>query len=334
MRARTLTISTALAVAAGACGGDGVVALSDQPTATYVVRELDFPTNNTQARQFGIDLNGDGTVDNQFGMVMGALAGMGFGVQQSIDTSIAEGRTITLVRIAGAAEHGGFSALSELQVLFGTDPQPPACDPGETVTCTTTGTMPPLCTGCAHHLSGSASFSIDPSTPDDAPLIGVASDTAVDFGPGTFSLAFVNGDSPPVRFDLIGAHVRVALDGTGPILFAGALTMMQIDDQLGPLIQQEAMQIVERDCCGTPTSPGGATCNPSPTGSNANCGCIDGSQGKTIVGLFDANHDCMVTATEVLTNSLAQSLLAPDVTIDGQSCLSVGVQAFVVGASF
>ncbi len=39
----------------------------------YVIDRIELPTNNTEARQFGLDLNGDKTVDNQLGMVISTL---------------------------------------------------------------------------------------------------------------------------------------------------------------------------------------------------------------------------------------------------------------------
>src|SRR5215471_2883908 len=63
----------------------------------YVVNQINVPTNNTQARAYGLDLNGDGTVDNQLGMVLGTLSSMGFDIQGNINTSVADGGIIVLV---------------------------------------------------------------------------------------------------------------------------------------------------------------------------------------------------------------------------------------------
>ena len=52
---------------------------------------------------------------------------------------------------------------------------------------------------------------------------------------------------------------------------------------------------------------------------------MDGSRGKTFLGLLDANHDCVVTDDEIKNNSLIMALLQPDVMIDGQMALSIGV---------
>jgi hypothetical protein len=44
--------------------------------------------------------------------------------------------------------------------------------------------------------------------------------------------------------------------------------------------------------------------------------------------------DCTISVSEVAQNSLIQSLLAPDVMIDGVEALSVGVSASAVHAAF
>jgi hypothetical protein len=44
------------------------------PTTRFVVDRIDLPMMNTESREFGDDLNGDGIVDNQLGMVVATLA--------------------------------------------------------------------------------------------------------------------------------------------------------------------------------------------------------------------------------------------------------------------
>ena len=61
---------------------------------------------------------------------------------------------------------------------------------------------------------------------------------------------------------------------------------------------------------------------------------MDGSTGKTLLGLFDTNMDCTVTVEEISTNSLIVSLLAPDVTIDGKMALSLGIKASATKGTF
>ena len=335
MRFRSCSIL--FTVLAGACENGSVVSFESGPISRYVVNQLQVPTDNAQGRAYGLDLNGDGTVDNQLGSVMLTLSGMGFPIQESNDAAVAEGTIILLVDLVGVSERRGVGAFGELQLFFGTNPMPPACDPGETYTCTTS--MPPVCTGCQHHLTGSGVFDIDSSSPQNAALVGVVSNDVFDAGPGTFAVELALADTQPIRLDLVGGRARVALDAsgspTGAMTLAGAITQNDLVNEFLPALQRALIPIIQRDCCGAPTSPGGAICNPNPTGPKANCGCLDGSTGKTLLGLFDTNpKDCTVSVQEIQANSLIESLLAPDITIGGQMALSLGVQASVVSATF
>ena len=83
----------AVALLLAACGDDNGGAPIDAPPVVidapppppghhhYVIDSLLVPTNNTMARDYGFDLNNDGAIDNQLGMVLGTLASMGLDVQ-------------------------------------------------------------------------------------------------------------------------------------------------------------------------------------------------------------------------------------------------------------
>src|SRR5689334_9340430 len=70
------------------------------PTPTghryYVMDSMLVPQNNTQAREYGLDLDGNQTIDNQFGMVLGTLAGMGFDIQTSTTAAVDRGQVLEL----------------------------------------------------------------------------------------------------------------------------------------------------------------------------------------------------------------------------------------------
>lgn len=51
---------------------------------------------------------------------------------------------------------------------------------------------------------------------------------------------------------------------------------------------------------------------------------------RTFIALFDGNHDWQISEDEFRTNSLFVSLLSPDVAIDGQPRLSVGIRVHIV----
>jgi hypothetical protein len=325
-----------------ACGGGG--SSGNNPTGMhyhYVANQLLVPTNNNQAREYGLDLDGNNTVDNQLGMVLGTLAGMGFDIQGTVDLAVLDGSVIFLADVQTTdfmnATNAGF------QVYLGQNPQPPACNSGEMPTCTMA--MPPVCTGCGHHLSGSGMFTIDPNGPMNAALVG-------NFASGTYTAGGMNSSiSLPLtlaganlQLNLIGARVKAtgvtatqigSMTADGAIL-AGALTQDDLNMKVIPAIAMALGPLIIRDCCGGPNSPGGMTCNPNGTPA---CGCTAGSTGATILGLFDGDlagstKDCMVSVAEIQGNTLIQSLLAPDVTINGKMALSLGVKVTGVGAQF
>src|SRR5688572_6364093 len=62
----------------------------------YVIDSLAIPTTNTQAREYGLDLNGDATVDNQLGQVFSTLASMGISFHAATATAVDNGSVIHL----------------------------------------------------------------------------------------------------------------------------------------------------------------------------------------------------------------------------------------------
>jgi hypothetical protein len=127
----------------------------------------------------------------------------------------------------------------------------------------------------------------------------------------------------PVSLDLIGARVRlqsVTAGSLGQSVIAGAITQGEIDAKIYPAIHQNAAAAVAADCMGTMPP---------------DCGCTPGSTGRTQLSLFDTNpQDCAISLAEIRTNTLLQSLFAPDVNIGGQAALSFGFGATAVQATF
>src|SRR5688572_21654911 len=94
---RPYLLAVAFSLTFVACGDDGGTVIPEGEHYQYVSKKAFVPTNNNQAREFGLDLNGDKTVDNQLGMVLGTLSTMGFDIQGTIDEAVAEGSIILLV---------------------------------------------------------------------------------------------------------------------------------------------------------------------------------------------------------------------------------------------
>ena len=315
----------ALALPLIACGGGG----EDQPTPEgphygYVANRLFVPTTNQQARDYGLDLNNDKAVDNQLGMVLGTLASQGFDVQGAIDKAIAEASIIILAdfQTTSFSSAGG----AGLAIKLGATPMPAACNSGEEYLCKNaqnqecdTGTAGCTCSGCGRHLTnGTFTIGSDPN----AAVAGKISSGVFTGGPGSIQLKIALGSPQGITLDLIGARAKA----TGmsetmmeSVIIAGALSKDDLDNKVIPAIHMQIVPIIMENC---------------PMPNAANCGCDSGT-GRTILNLFDTMpKNCMVTVEEIKNNSLIQSLLAPDVKIDGVDALSLGLKASAVKATF
>jgi hypothetical protein len=327
----------ALPMSLVACGGGGGSVTPTGMHYKYVTNKLFVPATHDQGDAFALDLNGDGVKDNQLGKALSALSSY-FNLQNAVDSAIAEGSIIFLVDY----QTSDFTTSSGtgFQVYLGKDPNPAACGTGESYTCNTA--TPPVCTGCGHHLTGSGMFTIDPTGPTDSILKGKIANGTFTGGPGNLTLPLTIAGAN-LTLDLIGARVSMmgatptalGMGDTGGAILDGGLTQDDLNNKVLPAIGTAIVPIIQRDCCGLSTSPGGATCNPH---ASPACGCKASSAGQTVLQLFDlsstGNMDCAVSTQEIMAAPLIQSLLGPDVTINGKQCLSLGVKVTAVGATF
>jgi hypothetical protein len=116
----------------------------------------------------------------------------------------------------------------------------------------------------------------------------------------------------PIQLDLANAHVSFAEDVsalTGKI--AGGVSKADVTGKLIPAATVLANEVVRRDCANAMALDCLTACTPD-------------TNGKTILGLFDADHDCIVTADEIRQNSLIVSVVSPDVWFDDVGYLSFG----------
>ena len=313
---RSFLLATALPLSLLACGGDdggGGTVTPEGDHYQYVSSRVFVPENNNQSREYGLDLNGDNTVDNQLGMVLGTLATMGFEIQATVDEAVSEGSIILLVDFqttdftnAGAAG---------LKVLLGATPMPQPC----------TDPLMPTPATCGQHLTGTGSFTINPASPSNAAVAGKIVNGSFTGGPGEITLQIALGGADAITLNLVGARAKasgITADGMTSVVFGGAITEDQLNSEVIPAIAAQLEPTIAGDC----------TDRTNPTGG---CGCMAGSTGKTVLDLFDSMpKDCTVTALEIQNNSLIQSLLAPDVTIDGMPALSLGIKAEGKKATF
>ncbi len=283
----------------------------------YVVSHEQSPMNNNQARDFGLDLNNDNTVDNQLGMVLGTLSSMGFNIQPTTDSLVDRGGMLMLVDVQ--ADNFTTMANAGVTIYKGATPTPAPClSANDTV--------------CRRHLTGAGAFTVPAASAHDVPLVGaIVGGTLLTTLPGgSLHVQFVFNDGPsgPVELELIGARVKASgISATGIAManLAGAISETEIHAKLTPSMQASYAAAVQRDCTALTMPPG--------------CGCLAGSTGKLAIDLFDGDlsgtqKNCAVSLAEIEGNSLIQSLLAPDVTINGVNALSLGLRIDAVAATF
>ncbi|MCA9678520.1 MAG: hypothetical protein H6708_17245 [Kofleriaceae bacterium] len=309
--------TAALSLGLVACGGGGGDDDDDvQPTGDhyhYVVDSVTIPLDSTSATALGMDLDGDGTVDNQLGNILSALiqaGGQSLDLQGSIDTSVLQGDILLLADLQttdlSAASAVGFS------LYLGTNPNPAPCtDPNDITT-------------CGQHLNGDATFDVDPSQPTGARVVGTIAGGTFNGGPGDLGLQIALSAGSPINLRLVNARARVTgITGTdlGNSIVAGAVPDENIQNDVIPAVHTTVSNVIADDC----------------TGSGTDCGCTADSTGLTVLGIFDDDGDCTVTLDEIRMNSLIVTLLRPDVDTDGDGtndALSVGVGATAIGATY
>ena len=277
----------------------------------YVMDSLLVPMNNTQARDYGLDLNGDGTVDNQLGMVIASLSSQGFQVQTATNAQVDRGQILELFDLGA----GSFTLEpnATFRAFVGATPMPAPCNgPNDTT--------------CRRHLTGSATFTIPAGSPINPELTGSIAGGMMTTAPGHLvaPVTLFTAAGMPLYVTLIGARVQLAMASDPRIMqlkLTGGITQADIDGKVIPAMREGIEAQVMRDCTMLANPPG--------------CGCASSSSGATMLNLFDtAPRNCSVSVQELRDSSLIQSLLAPDVMLEGQMCLSYGVRATAVAAGF
>lgn len=316
MRGISLLVALLLACGGNSSGTDAasdvaVVTVDAPPLAPvyrrWVINHQYIPYSNFHAMAWGLDLDGDGIVDNQLGRLFAALFSQGFDIPASTEVALWRG----LILMLAEAD----VANATFTMYAGADAQPMPCfGPGDST--------------CQRHLMGTGSFDIEDGTPHNVPLYGsLANDTLI-AGPGQLRVQVLFMDGPsntlaPVSLDLKGARVRiekVSPTGFAESIIAGAVPRIQIETRVYPTLLQNMTVAVAASCTNT-TPPA--------------CGCTPGSRGSKFLNLFDtAPKDCQVSLDEIKNNTMLQPLLTPDLIVDGQPALSLGFAATSVKAMF
>lgn len=277
--------------------GDNELTL-DGPHYQYVMSDMRIPVNNNAAREDGLDLSGDGTVDNQLGMVFGTLKSMGLGVDGTAREALLRGG-VTLLADIQTLDFENID-LAGVTTYLGRDPSPAPClDPTRIET-------------CGQQLLGTGRFSIESGSDSDHGT-GAISKGVFSAAVGVLPVQIALDVNAPLRLDLHVARIKfTSISETGfSGVIGGAITKADVDRVVIPQAATEIARIVAAEC----GQPGGIL----------PCGCIDGGRAEILQNFFDLNKDCMVALDEVATDGLVRALLSPDVGKNGRDGLSFGV---------
>lgn len=297
---RPFLFAAALPMMLVACGGDdgGETIVPTGEHYQYVAAKAFVPTTNKEATDYGLDLDGNGSIDNQLGKTLVSLKTVAkFDVQGTIDEAVATGSIILLVDFQ--TEDFKSSSAAGMKILLGENPTPAACNAGEEYVC-----QDGTCSGCGHHLTG-GTFDVSAGSPDNAAVAGKIVNGTFNGGPGDISLQIALGGTDAIQLDLVGARARltgISADGITSAILAGALTQEELDLKVLPAIHANLGPTIERDC--------------DPQGTPPECGCAADSTGSSILAFLDKDPvDCKVTLDEIKGNSAIQGFLAPDVDL-------------------
>lgn len=267
----------------------------------FVVTRLILP-DTTTGPKYGLDLTGDGKVDNALGSILGTLSSVGsLSLQQDMDESTYGGGTVMLIRVQSSSFVS--AAQAKAQAWRGAN-QKCCTDPNSLTACKSEAAK------TCH--SGSYSFAVHATTPNEARFLGVIAASVMSFGPSAMKLTLALPGGGTVDLEVRSVRLKGTIGASGITegIIAGALTKSEIDSKLMPAF----VTLLNATLSDASTST---------------------STKSTILSLFDANKDGKIDLSELTGNALLKMLFAGDVDLDhdGQKELSLGLGLEAVGAT-
>src|SRR5262245_37713150 len=213
----------------------------DGPPATgahthYVVDKINVPTTMAQAMMLALDLDGNGTPDNQLGTVLATLATQGFDAQAAVDVAIDRGQALLLVDLQ--ADSLTTATTAGFVTWKGANSMPMPCSSAAD-------------TVCRHHLAGTGTFDLAADSWHDNALTGPIASSTLTAGPGDLTLQFPLFPNMPLTVTLIGSRVHataLADASIGMSLLGGAVSQSDVDMKLIPAVAAGFAPIIARDC--------------------------------------------------------------------------------------
>lgn len=272
------------------------------PIKDFVVDNMYLPVTKTDAKKYGLDLNGDGKVDNALGDILAGVFQLvpgGYDFQYDLAIAINSGALLTLLRVQAKDYTNDPLAMIK---LWSAKPESCCTDPRELVQCQAQAK-----TTC---FNGAYSFEPLPAAPL-CMTAGPIQSGAFVFGPGLLKIQLTLMGSPVLTLTLKKGIIKGKIVNNQIIdgVIAGALPKQDVDNVIIPAVAKVLNDLIN---------------DPS----------LDATYKEYVLKLFDTDGDGILSITEVATNILVQSLVGGDVDVDYDNVkeLSVGLGFTAVGA--
>ena len=280
------------------CSGHCSLVTASGSAHDFLVSELYIPDSSATARENGVDLNGDGVIDNKLGSIISLIASQGgdFNVNESVNQEIADGNLLLVSRV--------------VVDQFGNDDEVLA----QVLQANVVGGATPI-------FDGNDEVALDPNTPQDLFLCGRIVNNTLEAGPANLGIVFPIPEIGTLDITLERAQLigNVTADGMVDMMLGGGLSKEEIETNLYPTVLEWLNGEIAAD----------------PTGSLATTvlDLLDNNCEPTIAGCDPAPAGCaedtVIHVDELKCNALLNSALAPDVDIDGdgvKDLISLGLK--------
>jgi hypothetical protein len=295
------------------CADCCACSLTEGTAYDYIVSEVYYPTNATEARNIGVDIDGDSDIDNKLGQIMSLIP-----ADQNPN-----------VTMAGHIQAGRYIMLGKLLVsAWPTDPDIAAQ--------IFAGDTDPTHDDPADNLTGSGHVLIDPLARRDLYLCGALNNGYLDAGPGNLEIPFwfpLGGATTVMLMPLEKAQLvsegTVTQNGWTNMMLGGGINQTTMDNVFLPgMAAGFSAEIV--------SDPNGSTwefvrdsidcaCDNTISG----CANVVNGQGDCACWIPPDDPADPVTATELRCNALMATALRPDVDTDADQIpdlLSIGMR--------
>jgi hypothetical protein len=259
----------------------------------YVLDRVTLPGENRPDVE--IDVDGDGLRENRLGSLLATLETQSGGDQDAllvrqgdVDRAIDRGDLITLLDLVSPTFREGVVVAAT--IVDGADPVPAPCTGAQDAT-------------CRRHLAGDGRFAIaDGASPGALAGAVIAGDIEAS-GAITLRLPFASG--AVVDIPLVSARLEVHDVTTGVAGFlGGGIRQADVRAVLIPELAAWTRTMIAADCVLVPDE-GGADA----------CGCPSGT-GRTLLGVFDSDADCMLADAEIAQSPFFRTVLEPDLDLE------------------